>query len=113
MQRGLTLEGKESQAKVGTLFMRGRYSSVRLVVYSQWFRVPLFLLWEQLWKARPQNKSQLMVPTEVKRVNRSKKEIIPGNYVSTKQNVVSGLGPDSCCGHVQHTVHIEIRKINS
>lgn len=34
MQRGLTLEGKESQAKVGTLLMRNRYSSVRLIVYS-------------------------------------------------------------------------------
>lgn len=48
--------------------MPGRYILVKLVLYSQGFRVTLFLLWEQMQKARPQNKGQLMVPMgEVKR----------------------------------------------
>lgn len=47
--------------------MPSRHISVRLVIPTS-FGVTLFLLWEQMGKAGPQNKGQLMVPMgEVKR----------------------------------------------
>lgn len=58
MQGVLTLGGRGSQAQVGALLMPGRYISERLVLYSQSHFVPLE---GEMWKARPQNKGQLMV----------------------------------------------------
>lgn len=61
---GRLLGGRETRAKVGALLKPGRHILVRLLLYSQGLRVTLFLLWEQIEKARPQNKGQLMAPME-------------------------------------------------